>query len=434
MKTNLYARKERQLKFLVKKLKRLIAREQEASLEVIQAIKRKISSLLKEMAFRFSKVRVQTILGSLAVIFGLGLTTTVNAQSFYPKQVNPFNLTPAGGFAFPEFVDLDGDGDFDMLVGEYYGAITYYENTGSADSANFASPSTNPFGIAGGYYIALPALADIDGDGDLDLFTGSYGGDIYFQENTGDDTSPSFGNIQVNPFGLTSTYYVAAPTLVDIDNDGDYDLFVGEYYGTTVFFENTGTASNPLFAAPVSNPFGLTSVYEFAFPEAADLDGDGDYDLLIGEYYGDLLYFENTGDASNPSFAAPVTNPFGLESAYELPGIAIADLDNDGDMDVMVGEYYGDFNYYSNNTITSVAEVKDQVNFSVYPNPARNQIQITTDREMEAIEIIDLSGKLVGIEVGQSNTIDVSGLKPGFYILKAQLDNDEVITRRVEIL
>jgi hypothetical protein len=53
-------------------------------------------------------------------------------------------------------------------------------------------------------------------------------------------------------------------------------------------------ASNPGFAAPVINPFGLPNVGWNSSPEFVDIDGDGDLDAFIGEYYGDTYYFENT--------------------------------------------------------------------------------------------------------------------------------------------
>ena len=135
----------------------------------------------------------------------------------------------------------------------------------------------------------------------------------------------------------------------DIDNDGDMDLLVGEYnegaggIGSMQYFENTGSSVNPQFASPQENPFGLTPAYIHlvASPDFADLDDDGDMDLLVGVYdenvgdVGSMQYFENTGSATAPSFAAPQQNPFGLVSTYYNAFPAFADLDNDGDMDLL---------------------------------------------------------------------------------------------------
>ena len=107
--------------------------------------------------------------------------------------------------------------------------------------------------------------------------------------------------------------------ITDIDNDGDQDLFVGAYsdYQTRIkYYQNIGTNAVPLFDAPVDNPFGLSPFsFYLAFPEMADLDNDGDIDLLIGSaadtsQYGDFYYFENTGTSENPHFANPQRNNF----------------------------------------------------------------------------------------------------------------------------
>jgi hypothetical protein len=149
-------------------------------------------------------------------------------------------------------------------------------------------------------------------------------------------------------------YGVPAPTFADLDADGDFDLLVGDYYADFQYFENTGTANAPAFAASVQNPFGLqgiSSAYYFSLPTFVDLDDDGDMDVMVGGYYPTLYYFENTGTANAPAFAAQVQNPFGLSLPYYNIYPASADLDDDGDMDLLVGEYYGDFRYFENTTI-----------------------------------------------------------------------------------
>ena len=123
---------------------------------------------------------------------------------------------------------------------------------------------------------------------------------------------PVFNRIAINPFGLSDAGTYANPTFADIDNDGDSDVFVGNTEGNTLFFRNTGTASSPVFAAAISNPFGLSDVGDVSSPDFVDIDGDGDLDGFVGEATGNTLFFRNTGTVSNPIFAVAITNPFGL--------------------------------------------------------------------------------------------------------------------------
>ena len=148
---------------------------------------------------------------------------------------------------------------------------------------NYIAP--NPFGLNGDN----PEFVDIDADGDLDAFSGA-GGDIWFFKNTGTVRNPLFAAALTNPFGLSNVGYSANPTLVDIDGDGDLDAFVGNNAGNTLFFRNTGTASNPLFGASQANPFGFSKVGSSANPTLVDIDDDGDLDAFVGNYDGNTQF------------------------------------------------------------------------------------------------------------------------------------------------
>jgi hypothetical protein len=172
-----------------------------------------------------------------------------------------------------------------------------YENTGTATAPAFAAGVSNPFGISAPLTdYMFPQFVDLDGDGDLDLLSTEYA-DLFYNENTGTVTAPAFGSPSAaNPFGLTAGVGLTAPAAADLDIDGDQDVLVGHYGYPTVglnYFESSG-ASTPAFTGPTALPFGLTTSYVYAFPEFADLDGDGDDDLLIAELYSNLVYFQNT--------------------------------------------------------------------------------------------------------------------------------------------
>jgi VCBS repeat-containing protein len=274
----------------------------------------------------------------------------MTTPTFDTPTTNPFGLTDVGSFATPTLADIDNDGDLDAFVGNNLGNTFYYQNTGNASNPSFGSSTTNPFGLTNVGSFATPTFADIDNDGDLDAFVGNRGGNTLYYQNTGSASNPSFGSPQTNPFGLTNVGAYAAPTLADIDGDGDLDAFVGEFVGNTLYYQNTGNASNPSFGSPQTNPFGLTDVGFLAKPTFADIDGDGDLDAFVGSNYGNTLYYQNTGSASNPSFASPTENPFGLTDVGAYAAPTFADIDGDGDLDAFVGEFDGDTFYYQNTT------------------------------------------------------------------------------------
>jgi hypothetical protein len=233
----------------------------------------------------------------------------------------------------------------------------------------FAAPMVNPYGIvpvALGSAAALlaPVLADIDDDGDLDLFhtTQFYIWDDYIvlQTNIGSATTPVFyssGHSGYDPFGLSGYSFTDDGTsshehrswlhmFADVDADGDLDAIssgqVVDYQSDPYYYssfeglmlaENIGSATEPEFALP--KPFGPESQgtpYDVAL---VDFDGDGDYDRLFIPRSGRYLMFAEQTDAG---FSDPVYSPYGDSGSIRyLRSVEATDIDQDGDIDILLG-------------------------------------------------------------------------------------------------
>ena len=267
----------------------------------------------------------------------------------------PFGSTNVGFVSSPAAGDLDGDGDPDFVASQSFGdgSIHYFKNTGSALQPKVLEQTggANPFNTLSAGTTPRLAFGDIDHDGDLDLISGQNAGyylATLFFENTGSATDPHFiarTNPADNPFNGVAAGR-AAPALGDIDGDGDLDVVVGEFYGTFRFFKNVGTALDPMFLEQTggANPFNGITVVNFATPALGDVDRDGDLDFLAGdEANGVFTYFENTGSATAPAFIARTgaANPLDGEDVGADSAPAFVDLDGDGDLDVVSGERYG---------------------------------------------------------------------------------------------
>ena len=146
---------------------------------------------------------------------------------------------------------------------------------------------------------STPVFADIDDDNDLDLFIGDEGGTLTFVQNTGSATSPSWATPMQPYAGLDLGSY-SAPAFFDVDEDGDLDMLVGSENGSLAYVRNTGTANSPSWEL-VSTAYPDIDIGDHSTPTAADVNGDGKPDLLIGDGDGGLNVYLYEGPGTPPA-------------------------------------------------------------------------------------------------------------------------------------
>jgi gliding motility-associated-like protein len=345
---------------------------------------------LRKLFERLRSLKTQLRLAGTGVALSLAATLSnpVSGQGLGPFErndaANP--LPPPFVISHPRvaMVDIDNDGDIDSFVGNSGGDILFFRNDSPTSTVRRfveVTGADNPLDGVNKGYQAAPTLADVDGDGDFDMLLGISYGDTFFFRNTGTPTNPVFieQTGANNPFdGITGTRSVkygttsiAIPVFVDIDEDLDVDLFVGssfssDYYGVNQavqYFENQGTNF-----VPVSHPLLSSLTYlRDASLTFADLDADGDLDAAVGQYYSGygIRTFRNDGASfTELTGGSDPTNGFYVRQGSP----AFADVDGDGDLDFVVGHTNVNRTsiYYAENTGGFTLERNDGLNLSPF--------------------------------------------------------------------
>jgi hypothetical protein len=271
----------------------------------------------------------------------------------------------------PEFCDIDNDGLLELFVGNYQGSIWYFENTGSPQRPYFVLVTKQYANVntGGSLYVGRtgPKFCDLDGDGDLDLFTSDGRGLVHYWENQGTPTIPNFVHI-TDSLGGIDVPGMSYLDLCDIDADGDYDLFISAaLWGTIYFFRNTGTPQQWNFQQE-STQFASINVGDHPHPRFVDIDGDGVYDLFVGNGYGNVYYYHNDGTPQQWDFHLMTSNFLNLDVG-DLAAPEFADIDGDSSLDFFCGmetdwnvNNQGDIYYYHN------AGTPQQSNFQYVTN------------------------------------------------------------------
>jgi hypothetical protein len=247
--------------------------------------------------------------------------------------------------------DIDADGDLDMFIGGgYTGSLTFFRNARTPQEPDFKLEYEEFPGLRRGGRetgIVDADFADLDGDGDLDAVISwdlSNGGYLYW--NDGTPQEPNFvRRYPLGPIGSQSN-----ATLVDIDNDGDLDCFSGAGYNNLklLYFENIGADTLPDFILRNTSFQGLDFGVPFNF-DMGDLDGDSDYDLVVCEIPGPIAYYENTGTRESPNFTLITSNLLPWRDTTDwMETPELADIDNDGDLDLLLSGGYAHLCYIEN--------------------------------------------------------------------------------------
>ena len=277
---------------------------------------------------------------------------------------------------YPTFGDLDGDTDKDMVVGDDQGHLHYYENMAA-------------IGTAANFVLSMPLLGGID--------IGSY----------------------------------AMPQLIDLDRDGLLDLAIGEQSGNVNYYRNTGTVNNAAFTLMKANLGGVKTNlpnYIVGYSAPKFIDVNGSFKLICGSENGNIYYYNNIDGNLNGNFTLVDSAYYGIWEGVRS-ALDITDLNQDGYYDMVVGNYSGGLGFYLGDFTVSIKENIISDVFNLYPNPAFDNFTIEVNKELDLshtrLSIVNVVGEKVlekSFTERHTATINISNLAKGFYFVNISSD------------
>jgi hypothetical protein len=254
----------------------------------------------------------------------------------------------------------------DIIVGEWHGNLNHFEQT-TAGSKNFVLVSDTLGNFDAGDY-SLPALTDLDADGLLDLVVGERDGTLNHLEQ--DPENPNKFNLITENFNGISLERYAAPFFTDLDGDSLIDMILGEEIGNLHLYEQQSSMSHEFDLITDSLNVSVQQ-YQTPTPYVIDYDDDGLLDLFIGENAGTINHYEQM-EANSIDFVQ-ITDVFEDIRVEGAARICFADINQDGFPDLISGDRRGGLHLFlkaSNTQVKSPESVNYQsALFSNYPNP-----------------------------------------------------------------
>ena len=345
----------------------------------------------------------------------------------YTKSFLQDNMLDFGTGAFPVVVDWDGDGLLDIVVGSIKTTeLMWLKNTGTATQPAFRITEF-PFGF-GEHTGLVPACFDLDGDGQQELLIGTAEGKLLLYDHDGTLLDDDY---------LHYDKAWSAPCFFDVDRDGAVDLVVGNESGRLSFYKGSvelGVRSEEYWGGVDVRDYS-TSYYGYSVPTIFQW---GDEILLaVGSESGKVFLYDGITTDEDALFReAPdrwteisenMPETFGMRSS-----LALADLDNDDRLDIVVGNFSGGLQLFNTSIPINnleIAEQQEKGTVLVFPNPADAQCHvISTTESIKQFLLMDLFGRVLREQpVGEKECLlEVADLRQGVYLLRLTLERGAV--------
>ncbi len=345
----------------------------------------------------------------------------------------------------PVFFDFNGDGLKDIIVGNYgyfrpyqtyKSTLAYYENTGTATQPKFKMRTEDYSNFSSYLLVAShPAFGDLDGDGHQDMLVGELNGYLQFFKNTGTTVANFAAMTTPQYFGIDVGQY-SAPFIYDMNGDSLLDIIVGKKDGKISYFWNMGTKTAPVFNKDSVNTYlGGVNVTVSGYTEGDAqpfvVKEGNNLELYVGSSKGSIFkYHVNPNNLRSGTFAVADVD-FLKSDVGSKATVSIADINNDGLMEYLVGNSRGGLLMYSDSLWDTATlplglenTLPDNPPMKIYPNPARDYFVCALqgiDLTAAKAELLNIVGEQMPADVKQSSNgiaLSTTALSSGFYIVR----------------
>ena len=371
--------------------------------------------------------------------------------NFVKKNFLQEDMIEMGSSALPTFYDYNNDGLLDLVIGNYgyhnpsnnpISSLALFENTGNDSIPEYNLIDRDWLSLSTinlNTQLNIPALnlsptfGDLNGDNKKDLIIGDADGKLHLFNNTGGGSfqlsSPNFQNIDVGQF--------AQPQLIDVNRDGLTDIIIGEQDGTINYLPNSGSTNTAIFDTIIKNWGGIDVDQMFistGFSNPTLYDSSGIYQLLVGSFSGSIYHFSNIDNNLSGQFT-PINSKISNIWDGGKSAIAIADIDNDSQPDMIIGNVSGGISYFSSDssitdTTTVIINITNNIDatFNIFPNPTKEKITISSESN-GVVQIYNLIGEVVytAIKKEKDLKINTNPLSKGIYILSLNKHLQKII-------